>query len=66
MPYPTRRSPQQLDLFEPEAPSLPPGVPSWMDLSEGTRTMLTGLVTRMLIAHAQGDAADPEVVDDRL
>ena len=71
MPHPSRRSPplqRQLDLFEPDAPSLPPGVPAWRDLPAGTRTVLTGLVTRMLIAHAQGEATDPngpEASDDR-
>jgi len=67
MPHPSRRAPPLLqpDLFEADAPSLPPGVASWMDLPAGTQTVLTGLVTRMLIAHAQGGASDREVDDDR-
>ncbi|MGB3555712.1 MAG: hypothetical protein WBA25_13845 [Jannaschia sp.] len=69
MPHPSRRSQQQLDLFEPDAPPLPPGMPSWTDLPMGTQTALTGLVARMLIAQAQSNAAepsDPEACDDRV
>lgn len=59
MPHPSRRSQQQLDLFEPDAPPLSPGVPAWTELPAGAQTALTGLVTRMLIAHVQGEPADP-------
>ena len=66
MPYPSYRPPLQLDLFEPVASSLLPEVPSWTALPEGTRMTLTSLVTRMLIAHAHGEAVGPESDDERV
>jgi hypothetical protein len=64
MPRPLRRPPNpQLELFPERTPLLPPGAPSWSTLPEPTRRALTGLVTRMLIAHA-AEAIAPEGGDD--
>lgn len=41
-----------------------PGGPSWASLPETTRAALTGLVTRMLIAHAEAEPFEPEDVGD--
>lgn len=65
MSRPSHRPPLQRSLFEQATPPLPPGVPPLTALPEGTRTALTQLVTRMLIAHARGEAAGREVDDDR-
>lgn len=64
MPHPSRQPPLQLDLFEEVVPR-PPGMPHLTALPERTQTVLTELVTRMLVAHAQGAAADREGADDR-
>jgi hypothetical protein len=40
------------------------GVPSWTSLPEPTRLALTGLVTRMLIAHAGNGLLAPEGAGD--
>jgi hypothetical protein len=64
MPRPLRRLPNpQLELFPERTPLPPPGAPSWSTLPEPTRRALTGMVTRMLIAHA-GEAIAPERGDD--
>jgi hypothetical protein len=63
MPHPSRRPPLQLDLFEEVVPR-PPGVPPLAALPQRTQTVLTELVTRMLVAHARGEAADREDADD--
>lgn len=61
MPHPSRRPPgPQLELFPQRAPRVAPGVPSWTSLPEPTRLALTGLVTRMLIAHAGNGSLSPE------
>ncbi len=55
MPHPSRHAqPLQLDLFEKSLP--PPGTPAWSALPDPTRHVLTGLVTRMLVAHAAAAA----------
>ena len=65
MPRPLRRPPSpQLELFPERTPLPPPGAPSWSTLPEPTRRALTGLVTRMLIAHARPAAVAPEGGDD--
>ncbi len=49
---PSRSPNPQLELF-PTKPPLPPRVVSpWTTLPEQTQRALTGLMTRMLIAHA--------------
>ena len=61
MPRPSRRLPsRQLELFAPGAPQPAPGTPSWTTLPEPTRRAVTGLVTRMLIAHAGSGTLAPE------
>ena len=66
MPHPSRRAPLQLDLFLEEArPTLPPGVPSWTALPDGTRATLADLLARMLVTHAGGEAGAQEDDDDR-
>jgi hypothetical protein len=65
MPRPPRRSLLlQLDLFQED--TLPPGAPTWTALPDQTRRALTGLVTRMLIAHAGLPATAPEEGDNDL
>lgn len=54
-----RRPDQQLDLFpSPQASTLIP-VPGWNDLPEQTRQAVTGLMSRLLVAHAGGAAQQP-------
>ena len=61
MPRPSRRqSSPQLELFPERTPRPAPGAPTWTMLPEPTRQALTGLVTRMLIAHAGTEAFAPE------
>ncbi len=65
MPRPSHRPPNlQLELFPEKTPLPPPGAPSWSMLPEPTRRALTGLVTRMLIAHAGAEAPAPGDGDD--
>lgn len=65
MPRPSRRPPsRQLDLFPQTTPRLASGGPTWASLPETTRMALTGLVTRMLIAHAGAEPFEPEGVAD--
>jgi hypothetical protein len=52
-------TPSQLDLFGTGAPPPLAGVPNWTALPDQTRRTLTGLVTRMLIAHAGAAALEP-------
>ena len=66
MPRPPRRSSLQLELFEKDASPLPPGTPLWTALPDKTRHALTGLVTRMLIAHASVPAMVSEDHDHDL
>lgn len=55
MPRPPRHAqPLQLDMFEMSPP--PPGTPAWTALPDPTRQVLTGLGTRMLVAHADAAA----------
>ena len=61
MPRPSRRPPgPQLELFPKGAPRPAQGAPSWTSLPEPTRMALTGLMTRMLIAHAGNGPLAPE------
>lgn len=65
MPRPLRRPPNpQLELFPERTPLPLPDTPSWSTLPEPTRRALTGLVTRMLFAHACAEALAPEGGDD--
>ncbi len=66
MPRQPRRSSPQLELFEKDAPPVPPGTPLWTALPDKTRHALTGLVTRMLIAHASVPVMMSEDDDDDL
>jgi hypothetical protein len=57
---------RQPDLFD-----TPPGpvvgtMPSWGSLPQKTRRTLTGLVTRLLIDHANGRASEPRSDADEL
>lgn len=65
MPPPSHRPPLQRSLFEQATPPLPSGLPPLTALPEGTRAALRQLVTRMLIAHARGGAAERESNDER-
>ena len=41
---------QQIDLFDGVTPTQ---TPAWQDLPEETRDMLTGLMARLILEHAQ-------------
>jgi hypothetical protein len=61
MPRPPRRSSSpQLELFQERAPLPPRGAPTWTTLPVQTQRALTGLMTRMLIAHVGAVALEPE------
>ncbi len=67
MPRPPRRPPNpQLELFPERTLLPPPGAPSWTTLPDQTRRALTGLVARMLIAHAGAATPEPEGDGDDL
>ena len=53
---------QQSDLFD----VMPMQTPAWQDLPEETRATLTGLMTRLILEHAQisSPAVRMEVGDD--
>jgi len=51
-PRPPKR---QLDLFA----GSPPPAPAWSALPDQTRQALTGLMTRLLLAHAGGAGSEP-------
>ncbi len=44
----------------------PPEVPPWTAIPKETRTTLTELVTRMLLAHVRDEVAGPEGDDERV
>jgi hypothetical protein len=51
------RAPQrQLELLPANRPSTPDAASTWEALPDRTRQVLTGLMTRLLIAHASGAA----------
>jgi hypothetical protein len=56
---PRRPSTPQLDLFANGARPPRPAVPTWPMLPDQTRRTLTGLVTRLLIAHAGAGPVEP-------
>jgi hypothetical protein len=61
MPRLLRRKPnRQLDLFEEHASPSMEGMPTWTALPDQTQSALTGLMTRMLVAHADAAAIEPE------
>ena len=45
-----RLPPQQMDLF---SQGVAAGAPNWLDLPKGAREALIGLMTRLILAHAQ-------------
>ena len=45
---------QQIDLFDGVTPTQ---TPAWQDLPEETRATLTGLMTRLILEHAQISSA---------
>lgn len=60
MPRLSRRTTnRQLDLFEANVPPSPEGMPSWTTLPDQTRSALTELMTRILVAHAGAVATLP-------
>ena len=59
-----RRPDHQLDLFPSRQASTLIPVPGWNDLPEQTRQAVTGLLSRLLVAHAGGAAPQPGSVGD--
>jgi hypothetical protein len=57
---------RQLDLFLPSPPPAPAPAPGWSTLPEQTQHAVTGLMTRLLIAHASGAAPEPGSDGDEL
>ena len=54
-----RRPDHQLDLFQTSQASASISAPGWSALPDQTRQAVTGLMTRLLIAHAGGAATTP-------
>jgi hypothetical protein len=54
MPMPRRTTPQQLDLFGPPHSAGPMPTPHWRSLPDETQAMLTGLMVRLILDHADG------------
>ena len=50
---------RQLDLFPPPQASTLIAAPGWSALPEQTRQAVTGLMSRLLVAHAGGAAPQP-------
>lgn len=59
-----RRPDQQLDFFVASQQPTPNPVPGWNALPDQARQAATGLMTRLLIAHAGGAAGQPGSGDD--
>ena len=59
LPQRPRALDPQLDLFPPPQASTLIPVPAWNDLPEQTRQAVTGLMSRLLVAHAGGAAPGP-------
>jgi len=57
--YRPRSPDHQLDLFPSSQASTLLPVPGWNDLPEQTRQAGTGLISRLLVAHAGGTALQP-------
>ncbi len=51
-----RAAPRQLDLFRGVLAQTSAGGPAWPDLPEGTRGTLVGLMTQLILEHAQANA----------
>ena len=51
---PRRTTPQQLDLFDPPRNAGPMPTPHWRSLPDETQAMLTGLMVRLMLDHADG------------
>jgi hypothetical protein len=50
---------RQLDLLDQRPSSAHSATPGWSSLPPDTRRMLTGLMTRLLVEHADGEVPDP-------
>ena len=59
LPHRPRALDRQLDLFPPPQASTLIPAPGWSALPEQTRQAVTGLMTRLLVAHAGGAAPQP-------
>lgn len=55
-----RRGPtQQIELFGEERPGALVGTPAWQDLPAATQAVLTGLMARLILDHAEMGQAGP-------
>ena len=59
LPQRPRALDRQLDLFPPPQASTLIPAPGWNDLPEQTRQAVTGLMSRLLVAHAGAAAPQP-------
>jgi len=48
---------RQIDLFGDTAAELPMKIPAWRELPEETRSILTSLLVRLILEHAQASSA---------
>ena len=60
LPQRPRALDRQLDLFPPPQASTLIPAPGWSALPEQTRQAVTGLMSRLLVAHADGAAPQSE------
>ena len=56
-PQAHRRAPQQIDLFAVEPQTAIGGMPVWSGLPTETQAALTGLMTRLILEHADKNRA---------
>jgi hypothetical protein len=54
-----RRPAQQIELFGDERPGTLIDTPAWQDLPTATQTMVTSLMVRLILGHAETRPAGP-------
>jgi hypothetical protein len=62
----TRMPARQPDLFDTSPGPVVGTMPSWGSLPQKTRRTLTGLMTRLLVDHANGGPSEPRSDADEL
>jgi hypothetical protein len=54
-----RRPAEQIELFGDERPAALIDIPAWQDLPAGTQAVLTSLMVRLILDHAETHPAGP-------